>query len=481
MGTRRAGVLLHPTSLPGPGPVGELGPYAHAFLEWMTQAGLNVWQVLPLHPVGPGSSPYSSPSAFAGDPRLISLEALIADGLLAPLALPFGQGAMDADMVEEWKLPLLRQAAAKIAPDPACRAWVASQKAWLEDWALYAALVGVYKDGWFTWPSELQARQGLKKVRKELAEAVAVEEGLQYLFHQQWSKLRNHASLRGIQLVGDVPIFVSGDGCDTWAHRDLFVFGADNRPNPVAGVPPDYFSPEGQRWGNPIYAWERHKATGYAWWVARLKRELELVDQVRLDHFRGFCANWIIPADEPDARKGAWRPGPGRDLFEALRSGLGGLPLIAEDLGEITPDVEALRDGLELPGMKILQFAFSDRPEHPFLPHNFGHARWVAYTGTHDNDTAVGWYASTEERARHHFRVYTGRDGRDVAWGLIREAWASVASLAVAPMQDFLGLGSDARMNTPGVAKGNWGWRLWEMPWEHAYWIRELSRHFSRL
>lgn len=479
---RHAGVILHPSSLPGPGPVGEIGPYAHAFLEWMVQAGLDTWQMLPLHPVGGGASPYGSPSAFAADPRLISLETLISEGLLDPVPMPYGQDGVDNDAVEEWKMPLLRRAAARVANTPACRAFAAEKQEWLGDWALYAVLARAHDDGWWVWSDALQKRDPaeLARVRAEYAEPIAVEEGLQYLFHRQWSQLRAHARQRGVRMLGDIPIFVSGDGCDTWAHRELFVFGADNRPDPIAGVPPDYFSPTGQRWGNPVYDWARHQANDFSWWKARLRRELELVDLVRLDHFRGFCANWVIPASEQDARNGRWVTGPGRTLFDAIQKDLGGLPLIAEDLGEITPDVEQLRDDLKLPGMKILQFAFGGRQDHPFLPCNFGHERWIVYTGTHDNETAVGWYRSTNERARHHFRVYCGRDGSNPAWALMREAWASPAGTAVAPMQDFLGLGNEARMNTPGVAKGNWTWRLRDLPWYLCEESRRLSAIFSR-
>lgn len=474
-------MLLHPSSLPGPGPIGELGPYAEAFLEWMTQAGLDTWQVLPLHPVGPGQSPYASPSAFAADPRLISVEALVAEGFLDPAPMPWGQEKADFHAVDTWKLPLLRTAAARVSGDAACRAYVAAENDWLEDWALYAALARVYGGGWWDWPADAARRKGLAKLRKEHAALVAEEEGLQFLFHRQWSRLRAIARHRGIRLVGDIPIFVSGDGCDTWAHRDLFRLEPDGRPNPVAGVPPDYFSPLGQRWGNPTYAWERHGSTGYAWWIARLRRELSLVDAVRLDHFRGFCASWSIPAAEEDARVGRWEPGPGRPLFEALEAALGSpLPVIAEDLGVITPDVADLRDGLRLPGMKVLQFAYGADADHPFLPHNFPHPRWVAYTGTHDNDTAAGWYAAADERTRHRFRITCARDGSDPAWALLREVWASVAETAIAPVQDFLGLGSDARFNTPGAAEGNWGWRLRDLPWQVCGMARTLNEVFGR-
>jgi len=447
----------------------------------MAQAGLDTWQMLPLHPVGGGYSPYGSPSAFAADVRLISLEMLVEDGLLAAMPLPYGQDQADPDLIDAWKMPLLRQAAAQVIQQPECQAWITAQADWLDDWALYAVLARKYDDGWWGWPNDIAQRKNLAQQHLLHQQDVQIEAGLQYIFHQQWMRLRSHAKRLNIRLMGDIPIFVSGDGCDTWAHRSLFRLKADGRPDPVAGVPPDYFSPTGQRWGNPVYDWDAHQKADFTWWKARIRRELELVDIVRLDHFRGFAANWIIPAEEEDARRGRWVAGPGRALFDALQADLGALPLVAEDLGEITPDVEELRDGLGLPGMKVLQFAFGTDFHHPFLPHNFGHTRWVVYTGTHDNETAVGWYNSTDERSRHLLRSYTGRDGQTPAWILLREAWASVAEMAIAPMQDFLALGNEARINTPGVAKGNWLWRLRDLPWYACDGIMRLSQTYGRI
>ena len=469
---RHAGVLLHPSSLPGPGPIGELGPYAHAFLEWMSHAGLDTWQVLPLHPVGPGGSPYSSPSAFAGDPRLISVELLVADRIVEPMAVPWGLDRVDPRAIELWKMPVLRRASQAVAASPECRAFVKNEASWLGAWARYAARAEqAQSTAWWTWP---------EADNTALAHEVAVQEGLQFLFARQWANLREAARVRGIRIVGDVPIFVTHDACDVWEQPKLWLWGQDGQPDPVSGVPPDYFSPDGQRWGSPMYDWGAHAQTKFAWWRARLRRELALVDAVRLDHFRGFCAAWAIPAAEDDARKGRWTPGPGKALFAALREELGELPLWAEDLGEITPDVEALRSELGLPGMKILQFGFGTNAAHPFLPHNYQGTGWIAYTGTHDNDTAVGWYAQADEVVKHRFRVYTGRDGSDPAWGLVREAWASVAEVAIVPMQDVMKLGGEARMNTPGVATGNWSWRLRELPWQVCTPLRDLSVAFGR-
>ncbi len=478
MPTRHAGVLLHPSSLPGPGPIGELGSYAFAFVDWLAESGLDRWQVLPLHPVGAGQSPYASPSTFAGDPRLISIEELIRDGLVEPTSLPWGADAADPDLIRDWKMPLIRAAGARVAADPDCRAWVERQGPWLRDWSLYAALAERHGGGWHEWPLEL--RVPTAALRAEHAEAIRQEEGVQFLFDRQWQAVRERAHSRGIAIVGDLPLYVSGDGCDVWGDRRLFRVDADGRADPIAGVPPDYFSPTGQRWGNPTYDWKVHAAEGFAWWIRRLRRELELVDFVRIDHFRGLVAAWVIPADEPDARRGRWEPGPGRALFDALKAGLGSLPLIAEDLGEITPEVGQLRTGLGLPGMKVLQFAFGGGADHPFLPHNFEGSDFVVYTGTHDNDTIAGWYLHTDDATRHRFRRYTGRDGSNVGWAMLREAWASIAQTAIAPMQDIIEVGSHARMNTPGVPDGNWLWRLRDLPWERSEVIRVLSQTYGR-
>ena len=477
---RRGGVLLHPSSLPGPGPIGEFGSYARGFLDWMSQAGLTVWQVLPLHPVGAGNSPYASPSAFAGDWRLISVEDLVAAGILDPVPVPWGLDALDADVIDGWKRPLIERAGVRVSSSSACRAWVASQS-WLDEWTLYNALRTSTGAGWQGFGADVPT----SALRLEHAAAIAMEEGVQFLFSTQWQALRDEARARGIRILGDMPLFVSGDGADVWCNRDLFQFAAGDDgvvADPIAGVPPDYFSPDGQRWGNPTYRWDAHQREGFRWWIARVRRELELVDDLRIDHFRGIVANWAIPQAESDARKGVWSPGPGIALFDALAAELPGVldHLVAEDLGEITPDVRALRDDLGLPGMKILQFAFATDGTHPFLPHNYEGSNWVVYTGTHDNDTARGWYESADAVTQHRFRVYTGRDGSNAVWALLREAWASVAATAIAPMQDVMGLGSDARMNTPGTGTGSWTWRLRDLPWQSVPMMRGLSEVYGR-
>lgn len=438
----------------------------------MSHAGLDTWQVLPLHPVGPGSSPYGSPSAFAGDARLLSVELLVAEGLLEPVALPWGSESVDAEVVLGWKMPLLRRAARALVGSKELDTFVQAESGWLTTWARYSARQQAFGHGeWWRWPVIED---------HEVADGIAVESALQLCFSRQWGALREAARVRGIRVVGDVPMFVSHDAADLWAEPGLWRLDGELQPNPVSGVPPDYFSPTGQRWGSPLYRWEAHAASQFAWWRRRFARELSLVDAVRLDHFRAFAAAWAIPASEPDARLGAWEPGPGMALFDALRQELNGLPFWAEDLGEITPDVEALRAELGLPGMKVLQFAFGRDAHHPFLPHNFDGPNWIVYTGTHDNDTAVGWYQSTDDAVRDRFRLYTGRDGSDPAWAMLREAWASTAGTAIAPMQDLMKLGGEARMNTPGSAVGNWGWRLRDLPWQSCGWIRQLGASFGR-
>ncbi len=468
---RASGVLLHPTSLPGPYGIGDLGPAALAFVDFLADSGCSLWQVLPLGPTGYGDSPYQCFSAFAGNPYLISPEGLLAEGLLHGADLqplpPFPLERVDYGAVIPWKLALLERAWERFSAQEAhplradFAAFCQAQAVWLDDFALFMALKEAHGGApWTDWPADLRQREpaALAEARSTLAEQVERQRFFQFLFFRQWGALRAHARGRGVQIIGDIPIFVAHDSADVWARPDLFYLDEAGRPTVVAGVPPDYFSPTGQLWGNPLYRWERHKKDGYAWWIARFRALLELVDIVRLDHFRGFAAYWEVPGDAPTAEHGRWTPGPGADFFAALREALGDLPIIAEDLGEITPDVIALRDQFGLPGMKILQFAFSG-PDNPFLPHNFT-PNCVAYTGTHDNDTALGWYWSAPEQEKDYARRYLSVSGQDFAWDLIRMAWRSVAVFALAPMQDLLSLGSEARMNFPGRAAGNWAWRM---------------------
>jgi 4-alpha-glucanotransferase len=468
---RSAGVLLHPTSLPGPYGIGDLGETAYSWLEAMTRAKQTWWQILPLNPTGYGDSPYSSYAAFAGNPYLVSPDILVRDGLLQRQDLAgasFPAGHVDYARAGEFKLRILRKAwntfqggAGAFLRGP-FDTFCGEQAGWLDDYALYIALKEAQGGaGWQAWPRELVLRQpdALARARKELANAIGEKKFQQFLFFRQWRELKTYANARGIKLIGDVPIFVSADSTDVWSNPDLFQLDEHRRPRVVAGVPPDYFSATGQLWGNPLYDWDALRRTGYVWWVARIRATLQQVDLIRLDHFRGFDAYWEIPAGMPTAEIGRWVKAPGAELMTTLRDELDGLPFVAEDLGIITPEVEALRDGFHLPGMRILQFAFGGAPDDRFLPHNY-EPNAVVYTGTHDNDTTRGWYKTISDQQRDHYRRYAGRDGSDVAWDMIRLAWMSVADYALAPLQDVMDLGPEARMNLPGRPSGNWQWRF---------------------
>jgi 4-alpha-glucanotransferase len=467
---RSSGILLHPTSLPGPFGIGDLGPSAFAWVDALAEAKQSWWQILPLGPTGYGDSPYQCFSAFAGNPILVSPEVLVGDGLLENSDLAgvhLASAVVDFGAVIPLKTRLLDRSWERFQEGHGAglrqpfEQFRREHAAWLQDYALFMALKDAQGGiGWLEWPQPLRLRKGdaVAAARKELVDRIARHEFRQFLFFRQWQALRQHARDRQVRIIGDAPIFVSGDSADVWANPHLFLLDAERRQVVQAGVPPDYFSPTGQLWGNPLYDWAAARNTGYAWWTARLRATLAQVDLVRLDHFRGFAAAWHVPAGEKTAVKGKWVPGPGTELFQHVRKALGGLPLVAEDLGLITEDVEQLRDDFGLPGMRVLQFAFSD-PNNKYLPHNY-EANTVAYTGTHDNDTTRGWYAALPEKERDFVRRYVGRDGNDIAWDLIRLAWNSVADLAIAPLQDVLNLASEARMNTPGKAVGNWSWRI---------------------
>ncbi len=478
---RSSGILLHPTSLPGPYGIGDLGPQAYKFLDFLAGAGCKLWQVLPLGPTGYGDSPYQCFSAFAGNPYLVSPERLLEEGLLHPNDLieavdspasrvdPSAALRVNFGRIIPWKLNLLERAFIRFQnqASPVLRqafdAFRAEQAGWLEDFALFMAIKEANGGGgWDGWPEPLRKRdpQALAEARSSLADAVLRFTFYQFIFFRQWGAVKAYAAGRGIKVIGDIPIFVAYDSADVWANPGLFYLDEDSLPGVVAGVPPDYFSPTGQLWGNPLYNWEAHKRTGYGWWLERFRAILSTVDIVRLDHFRGFAGYWEIPAGETTAVKGRWVPGPGTDFLQAVRNGLGVLPIIAEDLGEITPDVIELRDRFDLPGMKILQFGFSG-PDNVFLPHLYPE-NCVTYTGTHDNDTARGWYVSAPEAEADFARRYLRTDGHDFAWDLVRACWSSTAVFALAPMQDLLNLGTDARMNFPSKLGGNWEWRMKE-------------------
>ncbi|MCP4501086.1 MAG: 4-alpha-glucanotransferase [Deltaproteobacteria bacterium] len=471
---RSAGILLHPTSLPGPYGIGDVGPAAFAFVDWLEEAGVTSWQMLPLVPPGPGGSPYSSPSALASNPMLISLQGLVDEGWLNAREVEAirvsknetsKDSVVDFDKVHNRKMPALKRAATNYAAknESALRE-VLEQKGWRRAHALFVALKIVNDDTpWWTWPQEQRSQTFLDSEQntwpENLLRHALHELALQSLFDEQWNKLRAHAKKVGVSLIGDVPIYVDLDSANVWSEQHYFQLDDEHRPLAVAGVPPDAFSDVGQLWGNPLYNCDVMKADDHAFWVRRMERMLEQVDCVRIDHFRAFAAYWRVPYGAEDARNGMWVPGPGPALFDDLKNVLGVLPIIAEDLGIITPDVEKLRDDVELPGMKIMQFAFGEGDDHMYLPHNhIVHS--VAYTGTHDNDTLLGWWTNTDEHIRDHVRRYLSINGDDVVWDVIRSCFSSRAYLAVAPLQDVLCLGDEARMNIPGRAFGNWGWRV---------------------
>jgi 4-alpha-glucanotransferase len=489
---RSAGVLLHPTSLPGPYGIGDLGPVAYAWVDSLNRARQSWWQVLPLGPTGYGDSPYQSGCTFAGNPYLISPDLLARDGLADADDLQhvrLADGPVQYGPAIEFKVHLLArawerfQSGAAEALEPAFEAFRGEQAGWLDDYALFMALKDAH-DGasWTDWDPSLVQRDSaaLAVARAAYQDAIGLHQFRQFLFFRQWKALRAHANAKGVRLIGDLPIFVSADSSDVWAHPELFHLDKERRPTVVAGVPPDYFSATGQLWGNPLYDWSAMKQINYGWWAARLRAALAQVDVVRLDHFRGFESYWEVPADAPDARPGRWAPGPGAALFEALRAQLGGLPLIAEDLGLITPQVERLRVQFGLPGMRVLHFAFSG-PDNRYLPHNY-EPNTVAYTGTHDNDTTRGWYASLHGHEASFLKRYAPHVGGDVSWDLMRMAWGSVANLAIAPLQDVLSLGGEARMNSPGKEQGNWSWRIAEKSLTDAvvYRLADLTELYLR-
>ncbi len=470
---RLAGVLLHPTALPGPFGIGAFDQAAFELLEFFSAAGIRAWQICPLGPTGYGDSPYQCFSAFAGDPYLVDPAALVRAGLLSADALQ-PLRALSADRVDfgalyRLKLPLLfsahetwRKNPARALPHGDFAAFRKTHESWLAGFGLFSALKDHFGGKpWWEWPAEVRSLAAAR--RSALAAQVAPRaegyEFIQYLFFGQWSAIRARAKALDVAIVGDAPIFAAIDSADVWANPQLFQLDPKtSRPTAVAGVPPDYFSADGQLWGNPLYDWPAHAADGYAWWLARLRANFELYDIVRIDHFRGFDTYWSIPADAPNARKGRWEKGPGLAFFEAVKQALPDAKLIAEDLGELMPSVIELRDATGLPGMAILQFAFGGGADNLYLPHN-QRANSVVYPGTHDNDTTLGWYAAADERTTDHVRRYLRVSGREVGWDFIRSAYSSVARLAVIPLQDLFTLGAEARFNRPGTSQGNWTWR----------------------
>ncbi len=513
---RSAGVLLHPVSLPGSPGIGDMGNNAYRFVDFLEQSGSSIWQILPLGPTGHGNSPYTAVSSFAGNTLLIALDLLEEQGFLPSGASQyhpvFPEGRIEYDEVIPWKEELLRSAAenflshadasdAKERPNGAdfaefCR----TESFWLDDYALFTAAKrhfdaqatreGVENSLWNSyWPKELAHREekGLEQWAEYFHEEIHREKVLQYIFHRQWCDLKAYANGKGIRIFGDIPIFVAFDSADVWARPDLFLLDNGLKPEAVSGVPPDYFSSTGQRWGNPLYAWERHREEQFSWWISRLEKSFDLVDMLRIDHFRGFQAYWKIPAEAKTATRGQWVEAPGGEFFRTVKDRLGELPIVAENLGVITPEVEQLRREFDLPGMLVLHFAFDPdgkgglKSDNPFLPHN--HTRdAVAYTGTHDNNTSLGWYRMLSGEERDLVRRYLGRPDDAVVWELIREVYRSVARYAVVPLQDVLELGEEARMNVPSTVGANWSWRVQQeqLDFTVAGRLREYARLYGR-
>lgn len=479
---RSSGLLLHPTSLPGPFGIGDLGDEAYRFADFLEQSGQSFWQVLPLGPTGYGDSPYACYSAFAGNTLLISPERLIKENLLteADIAnLPdFADEQINFHEVHLLKEALLATAYRRFKESsgnasPSFKLFCEKEHDWLDDYALFRALKDQHGGiSWNEWEGPLVRRDpgALVRASEQLRDEIEAQKFYQYLFFKQWFELKSYCNDHGIKLIGDIPIFVAQDSADVWTNPEQFKLHADGRPIVIAGVPPDYFSKTGQLWGNPLYNWERMLADRFKWWIKRVSATLQTVDIVRIDHFRGFAACWEIPGGDKTAERGRWVEAPGRELFLAIREALGELPIIAEDLGVITPDVEKLRDDFGFPGMRILQFGFSSNAKNFDLPHNY-HRNVVVYTGTHDNDTAIGWFNSVAgegstrdskqiEKERQFCLEYLNTDGKEINWDFIRTVLASVADTAIVPLQDLLGLGSEARMNLPNTTSGNWSWRF---------------------
>jgi 4-alpha-glucanotransferase len=483
---RAAGVLLHITSLPGPHGIGDFGPDAYRFVDWLHRAKQTLWQWLPTTPVGPGDSPYQSPSAFAGSPLMVALEPLVQRGWLDAIALPtegFSNTRVEFPRVIPWRDEQLRRAAqgffARATADErtAFTAWCQAQASWLDEYALFMALFNAHgQTPWWEWEPPLRKRdaKAMAQARVEHARQIDFWRFVQWCWNEQCRALKAYANGKGISLVGDIPIYVADNSADVWSRPDLYELGEDGLPTVIAGAPPDGLGPEGQRWGNPIYRWERMKKEKYAWWAERVKRVLAQADVARIDHFRGFAAYWEIPASSSTARDGRWRIGPGLPLFKAIAKQLGTLPIIAEDLGLITPDVVELIEACGFPRMKVLLFGFGGDGTHEFLPHNYA-PKTIVYTSTHDTDTVRGWWDNAEDGERHFAGSYLACSANDFHWAAIRACMNSVSALAVFPLQDVLGLPSEHRMNLPGtLGSANWSWRF-EWPMVHDEHARVLA------
>jgi 4-alpha-glucanotransferase len=492
---RTSGILLHPTCFPGPDGIGDLGWPARQFIDFLANSGQEIWQILPLGPTGYGNSPYMSFSAIAGNPLLISLELLVEQGWLGSEDLRYRPG-FDPDFIEfdrviAWKMPLLHRAGLTFREHASAKqqtqfdSFCRIKAHWLDDFAVFMALLEANPGSvWTDWPQPLRDRDenALKQVHQDLADEIYCQKFMQFEFFRQWAALKEYANQSHIQVFGDIPIYVAFNSSDVWANPHLFQLDADKQPIVVAGVPPDYFAETGQRWGNPLYDWKTLESTGFVWWIIRLRESLELVDLLRIDHFRGFADYWAVPAEEETAKNGKWMEGPGAKLFTAIHDALGNLPIIAEDLGDIDQSVIDLRHQFDFPGMKILHFAFGGGSDNPFLPFNIS-PNSVVYTGTHDNDTTLGWYEAAPDYERERFHQYLGCNGSDgIVWDFIRLALSSVANQAIIPLQDLCSLGTDARMNLPGTAEGNWRWRYRPEALTGAYSdrLRSLTQIYGR-
>lgn len=491
---RTSGIILHPTSFPGPDGIGDLGPQAFAWVDFLESSGCSIWQTLPLGPTGYGDSPYQCFSAFAGNPYLVSSTLLLDEGLLEPEDFADRPGfplhTVDFGRAIPWKMTILKRAFNKFLSSsgqtgPEFRSFCEENQNWLEDFAFFMAIKDSNNGApWTTWEEGLKKRDAdaLAKFAAYHSEDICFQKFLQFCFFKQWNNLMTYAHQKNIMIIGDIPIFVSMDSSDVWSHPDLFYLDEQGNPTVVAGVPPDYFSPTGQLWGNPIYRWPAHQEQGFSWWVDRIRGTLKVCDVIRLDHFRGFSGYWEVPAGNPTAEFGRWVECPGEAFLEKVKEELGDLPIIAEDLGEISKDVSDLRLKYGLPGMKILQFSFSSEPNDPFLPSNY-EPNFVAYTGTHDNETFNGWFANADKKSREFAMRYLCSNGEHFSWDGIRAIWQSVAVYAIAPLQDFLELGNEARMNFPGRTAGNWGFRYInaDLTPDLAFRILDLNRTYNRI
>lgn len=464
---RKSGILLHPTSLYGKEGIGTLGDSLYEFINFLSKSKQKLWQIFPLGPTGYGDSPYQCFSAFAGNPYLIDLETLAKEGYLSfeDINIDFGDDVekINYGLIYERKLPILKKAYINFKEDDDFIKFEKDNSYWLEDFSQFSAFKEYFGGiSWLEWPKEYKNRdsKALETLNSKLENEIKYFKFLQYIFFKQWKNVKAYANSKGIEIIGDIPIFVSMDSADAWSNNEIFQFDKDRNPVKVAGVPPDYFSATGQLWGNPLFDWDKLKETGYKWWIDRVKANLSLYDIIRIDHFRGFESYWSINYGEETAINGKWEKGPGMNLFNAIRESLGDLNIIAEDLGTLTDDVVKLKNDTGFPGMRILQFAFSQDPENEYLPHNYDN-NTVVYTGTHDNDTTNSWFSNLNDIEKQEVREYINvYDDNGIVYGLIRAALSSVADIAIIPMQDYLNLGGFARINTPGLAAGNWQWRL---------------------